>query len=1200
MLLMRRYAGAWILLSFVLCLSTQAQEARTVFKIGAFDNSSEEFGSASGAPVVYVAASGQPRNWVGTQQAVVPGKAGAAGAARKIEFELQSAPQGLYQLRLGLILKTARAPVVQLEVNGHRGWFHQPLETYREGNSEGAILPQYSIGVMTIDVPTSYLRAGRNEIALTAITDELSTALPGGETTDVAVLTYDALELTNNRGAASSIASGVTGARATPTVFYRREGGRLSEVVSVIVSWRELVPQGTVTLSLPGSSWTRTQALAATGRDFGEQRLEFSVPEFAANTNFKVAVRANGHVYDVAQMLTPARKWTVYMVPHEHLDVGYSDFQSKLAELHSRIINEALDMNAEHPEFRFTLDGYWQARHFLQGRSEAEREKFYRAVRERKIFVPAQHSVILTGFPTGEALIRSFYGARKLNREAGGPWDTANITDVPSYTWSYASILAASGLKYFAAAANADRGPTLMLGDLHRRSPFWWEGPDGARVLMWYSRHYHQIGSQFGLPTQVANGYEGLQSFLRVYERPDYPASGVMLHGSQWENTSLYPQQAALVKEWNSLFAYPELRFSGFGEAMGKISAEAEQAGGKLPVVRGDGGPFWEDGIASDAYHAAMERETERRAVSAEKLGVVASLVDPRYRPSRDALDCMWENISLMDEHTWGWGRSVTEPHSEDTTRELATKRIYGTGARHCTEYLLERGMTAIAGRINTSSRVLVVFNTLNWPRDGWVEFDLQKTRELFDLETREVVRFDVLEDHPAYQRIRFMARGVPAVGYKSYDVRDKAAPQSGTQTSAGANASIASTATPETATQESAGGATHSGKDVIENQFYRVTLDPKSGGVRSIYDKSLRRELVDQSGPYRFNQYVYVTGGDNPPTFTQLLTYRRHLPFASLEAHPAREGRLVFIGKTSTGVSARLESRGVNTPRITSEIILFDNEKRIEIVNRVSKETIYKKEAAYFAFPLNLREPEFKYEVQNGVVRPARDMMPGAGLEWFSAQNWVSAGDAGAEVGLVSTDSFLWTFGDIVRGTWPTEFKPKGSTVFSYVMNNYWGTNYIAAQGGDFTFRYALTSAAKLDAANMSRTGWEQTTPLERTLVKSQDKAAPTVNPLPASRMSFLETSDSSVLLSAWKQAEEGEGSVLRFIELGGGASARTVRVSSPLFGSFLKRTCNAVEDCEQAGAGGQSNFNFNTGPRQILTFKLTPSRPAPARRRK
>ena len=328
------------------------------------------------------------------------------------------------------------------------------------------------------------------------------------------------------------------------------------------------------------------------------------------------------------------------------------------------------------------------------------------------------------------------------------------------------------------------------------------------------------------------------------------------------------------------------------------------------------------------------------------------------------------------------------------------------------------------------------------------------------------------------------------------------------------------------------------------------------------------------------------MTGGDNPP-FTQLLTYRRHLPLARLEPHAAGEGRIVSVTKTPAGTSARMESRGVNTPRISTEVILFDGEKKIEFVNRIRKETVYKKEAAYFAFPVAARSPEFRYEVQNGVVNPARDMMPGAGLEWFSAQNWVSVGGEGCEVGLVGVDSFLWTFGDIVRGTWPTKFEPRSATAFAYVMNNYWGTNYVAAQGGDFVFRYALTSAARLDPASMSRMGWGQTTRLESTLVKSQDRAAAPTGLLPAGRMSFLRTSDPSVLLSAWKQAEEGEGSVLRFIELGGGARRR-VRVNSPLFGAVSVRPCNAVEDCGDAGQAVSGGFDFETGPRQILTFKI------------
>jgi alpha-mannosidase len=1145
---MRPNALGGAVLSLMLAVSALAQE-RAVWRIGDFDNSSFEFG-ASSIGAAFVVSENHPKDWGATQQAVALGRVSGA-AARRIQFDLADAPRGTFKLKLGLIVLTPRLPLVQVEVNGHTGWFHQRAEEYEEGNSEGAILPQYAIGTMSVPVPTEFLRQGRNEISLTAVTDPLSNALPGGEITDDASLTYDALALVNTPEAAPAAAE-VLSAEATPTVFYKREGGRLGEVVSVLVRWHKLAPQGSVTLSIPG--WSGTQDLSG-GRDFGEQRLEFLVPEFAAGTRASVTVKANGREYNFSQSLRPARKWTVYLVPHEHLDVGYSDFQQKLAELHSRVVNEAMELSDEHPEFKFSLDGYWQAQQFLEGRTETERQKFAAAVREKKIFVPAQHSVMLTGFPVAETLIRSFYASHKFNREHGGPWDYLNITDVPSYSWSYASIIASSGLKYFAAAANADRGPTLMLGDLHRRSPFWWEGPDGSRVLMWYARHYHQIRSEFGLPPVVATGYEGLASFLKVYERPDYTSDAVLLYGSQWENTSLYPQQAALVRDWHNLFAYPELKFANFGEALGSIAARAK---GEFPVVRGDGGPFWEDGIASDAFYAGVERENERRALSAEKLATVASLVDTRTLPSRRALDEMWDNIFLMNEHTWGWGRSVTEPHSEDSTRELAFKRLAAMKARDAVDYLLERAMTTIAGKIETPSRALVVFNTLNWERNGWVEFDLQKTRELVDVETGKVVTFEVLEDEPAYQRIRFLAQNVPAVGYKTYAVRDK---------------------TPAAPLHLTATHATSS--YVMENSFYRVTLDPVSGTVRSIYDKQLGRELVDASSPYRFNQYVYVTGGDEFPN--QLLTYRKWSPVARLETHVAGEGKLVSITWTPAAWVAHLESRAVNTPRITTEIILHDAEKKIEFVNRVRKDEVYKKEAAYFAFPLAVREPRFRYEVQSGVVDPARDMIPGAGLEWFSSQNWVSVSEPGLAVQLVNKDSFLWTFGDVVRGTWPKEFGKKRPIVFSYVMNNYWNTNYVAAQSGDFTFRYTLTSASTLDDAQAGRLGWEETTPLERTLVKSQDKTYPSKSTLPAARMSFLQVNSPSVFLSTWKRAEEGDGSVLRFIELSG--TPARVTVASPLLGAA--EACNAVEECGQTLHASADGFSFDLRPRQIFTLR-------------
>ena len=53
---------------------------------------------------------------------------------------------------------------------------------------------------------------------------------------------------------------------------------------------------------------------------------------------------------------------------------------------------------------------------------------------------------------------------------------------------------------------------------------------------------------------------------------------------------------------------------------------------------------------------------------------------------------------------------------------------------------------------------------------------------------------------------------------------------------------------------------------DALENQYYRIALDAASGAVRSIFDKELNKELVNASSPYRFDQYLYVTGGDKSP----------------------------------------------------------------------------------------------------------------------------------------------------------------------------------------------------------------------------------------------------------------------------------------------------------------------------------------------
>jgi hypothetical protein len=1147
-----------LLLVIMICLCPCAGAAsKTVWQIGKFNQSSGEFNQGEVPPPVFASAhpksdvlyivgkSNPATDWPAFQPGSSNGKAEFRPHPYAIQFDLPEAPQGLYTLKVALLVETPRVSRVQVEINGHRALlFQHPTLNYAGGDVGSVFLPAYSADTIAVDLPTNFLKKGTNELVLTAIDEP-------AERDDVTNpgLFYDALELEQDPD--RKFSSGEATVQALPTIFYERKDDKLLELVDVYIRHNSASKGGQAVLSVGKEKFT---AKLSPAWDFGEQLVEFAVPEFAAGTKGEVSVSLGGRTRRFPVVLDPAKKWNLFVVPHTHLDVGYTDYQAKVAEAQSRTLDEAIQMIHDHPDFRFSPDGYWCVRQFLAGRGEEQQKQLFQLVKDKKLFVPTVEASLLTGFPSLETLLRSLYPAFRFNQKHGGDSDYANITDVPSYSWSYASVMAAAGLKYFAAGSDNYRAPVLLLGRLHEKSPFWWKGPDGGRILMWYSRHYHQVMTLFGMPPQIAGGHDALPRFFQIYSRPEYKSDAAVIYGTQVENTDLFPQQASMAEEWNRIYAYPRLRYSGFSEAMGYI---ARQFGDAIPVVRGDGGPYWEDGIISTTRSAALERETEQRALAAEKFSTLSTLVNPRLQPEDEALKRLWNNMVLYDEHTWGAYCSVSNPKSQETVEQWAIKEDFATQAKKDVDYVLRRGLGALADYIYDPQGTLLVFNPLSWRRSGMVETDLDKGRELVDLVTNRTVPYEVLSTGPAYRRVRFLAQDVPSVGYKAYALKDTKAEPPTAQTA------------PE---------------GTLENAYYRVVLDPASGAVKSIYDKELNKELVNSSSPYRFDQYLYVTGADQTPN--RLIQYSSASPVPELSVHNASGGRLLSVTNQPFGVVARLESSGVNTPRIETEVILFNGQKKIEFINHVHKTEVYTKEAVYFAFPFSMEHPQFRYEIQNGFVDPSRDQLPGAGKEWFSVQHWVAAEQGGVTAALAPVDASLVALGDIVRGTWPEEFGQRPGTIFSYVMNNYWDTNYAAGQGGDFTFRYVLTSGNNLAPAYLSRLGREEMSPLEVDQITSQDKAIDTPRPLVSTQASFLDVRQPDVVLETWKIAEDGEGTILRFLELAGKES--TVDVQTPLLEVKSAWMNDALERNQGPLSVSSHGFRFSVKPFQIVTVRL------------
>jgi alpha-mannosidase len=1145
--------------SVILTAAAHASQ-KTLWKIGTFNGSSSEFKSQGidysdpKSDPVFVVGQSKDKDWYRFQPGPANGIAGGRRHPFTVKFVLNDTPLGVYRLKLAILYETPRLSFLKLEVNGHSGFFYfHPKLDFRGGDWEGTFVPQTSIDEKTISIPAAWLRKGENAFVLTALDDPATAqnslgAIAPGHTG----LIYDALELVQDDAEQYNVNAFT--AHIDPTIFYRETKAGMVEVVDLFIGASRFPGGDSVELRVVGHSFSKP---FSTANEFGEARLVFDVPEWTGAAEATVRMGK----LSASATVEPAKKWTVALIPHEHLDVGFTDYPAKVAELHSQSIDQAMGLIKKTPDFRWTLDGSWVADQYLNGRSPAAREQFLEHVRDGTIVIPPEFANQHTGNASWEALARSLYGQHNLAREYKLPIaDAAQIVDVPAYTWGYASVLHDAGIKYFVAASNSWRAPVMLLGRWNEKSPFYWEGPDGGRVLMWYSRAYLQAHTLFGGPWRMESIRDSLPVFLQAYTRPDYTANTAIIFGTQLENTPLAREQSEIVASVSHEYAWPKFEFSTVHSAMQRIEHEWK---GDIPVVRGDFGPYWEDGYGSDAAHTAIHRKNQHRIGTAEIMGAAASSIDTRVLPDKAMLDDAWRNELAYDEHTWTYVSATTQPEHHQSEDQIALKGSRAARARDDIDESIQRGWAQLEALVRTKDNSIAVFNSLNWVRSGIVETDLPDGTTLVDSSTGAEVPVEILRKGkgislpgfgPGNVRVRFLADTVPAVGYKLYTIKPVA--------------------------KERAASVDIRG-NILENQFYRVTLDPSSGAIAGVFDKQLGRELVDSSSPYKFGQFLYVTGGDSYPD-NSLYRFGAGLKPPALTVHPASSGTLISARKTPIGIVATLGSSAPNTPSIETEILLPDSTKDVLITYHLRKDRVLTRESAYVAFPFAVTAPSFTYGSQAGWINPAKDELAGGSREWYLPTTWASVYNPQVAAAIVPLDAPLVAVGDIVRGEWPAEFQPKSSTMFSWLMNNYWGTNFPAWQGGDFAFRYAITSNAQFNAPSLTRFGLEALTPLERDDVPgTQDSSL-----LPNQGASLLEIGNPGVTLLTWKRAEDGDGTMLRLQDIAGEAS--NIRIHSPFLKFEHAWLCNLLEDNQTEITIQGEDLNVLIKPFQVLTLRL------------
>ena len=155
-----------------------------------------------------------------------------------------------------------------------------------------------------------------------------------------------------------------------------------------------------------------------------------------------------------------------------------------------------------------------------------------------------------------------------------------------------------------------------------------------------------------------------------------------------------------------------------------------------------------------------------------------------------------------------------------------------------------------------------------------------------------------------------------------------------------------------------------------LENQSFRITVDPQAGTVASVYDKELSKELVDRDAPHQLNQLVARWVADGRLESPGRATVQR--------------GRQALFAE---GSSSRPPAAGC--PHVTQEVILYDEIKRIDPANRILQDSTPGLEL-YFAFPFKMDGPEFRSKARTR--SSSRHNQFRIDTNYYTVQHWADA----------------------------------------------------------------------------------------------------------------------------------------------------------------------------------------------------------------
>ncbi len=539
--------------------------------------------------------------------------------------------------------------------------------------------------------------------------------------------------------------------------------------------------------------------------------------------------------------------WTMWMVSHFHYDPVWWNTQGQFTEARLSLPDEDgalpdvrsafelvgahLDRARRDADYKFVLAEIDYLKPYFDA-FPADREDLRRLLAEGRVeIVGGNYNEPNTNLISAEAVIRNaVYGIGFQRDVFGGDPRSAWMLDAFGHDPGYPGLMAAAGLTSSAWARGPFHqwGPSGAEGGDRRMqfsTEFEWISPDGGGLLTAYMAHHYGAGWRLHtLPDLAAAELEAYGQFRALAQVAAtrnvlLPVGADHVIPARWV-TDIH-------RDWNRRYVWPRFTTAVPREFFDAVRSEASgprtAAGAWISPQTRDMNPVYTGKDVSYIDTKQAQRAIETAVTEAERLAALAWLDGAPY--PHVGLDKAWRLLAYGAHHD-----GITGVESDQVYLDLLG------GWREAWELasaVRRDAASHLAGTDAGSGLAVSVVNGLARPRDGMARVTVQVPDDgTRHLEVRDDAGAPVPSVAEGIRRrpdgslaeltLTFPARGVPALGLRSYPLR--------------------ATDTPASPWRETEGTA-------IENAAYRVTADPARGGTVSVLDKRTGAQVLRGPG---------------------------------------------------------------------------------------------------------------------------------------------------------------------------------------------------------------------------------------------------------------------------------------------------------------------------------------------------------------